>query len=113
MSEILNTKAALDLADNDIDLYKELLQYYLSDNKFDVKYFTDLIVKSKQEAATYIHRIKGSSSQIGAELACETGQKIEDILKGKSDGNLPRLINDFCGIYIKTQNAVSGFLETH
>ena len=38
MSEILNTKAAIDFTDNDIDLYKDLLQYYLSDNKFDVKY---------------------------------------------------------------------------
>lgn len=113
MSEILNTKAAIDFTDNDIDLYKELLQYYLSDNKFDVKYFTDLIVKSKQEAATYIHRIKGSSSQIGAELVCKKGQEIEDILKDKADGNLPRLINDFCEIYIKTQNAVNNFLETH
>lgn len=112
MAEILDIQCGLDLADNDDDLYRELLKFYLTDNKFDVKELHSLIMKSKPEAASYIHRVKGASRQIGAKAASEQGQLIEDILREKATGNLAPLINDFCGIYEKTLSAVNAYLGT-
>lgn len=110
MAEILDTRCGLELADNDDELYRELLNFYLTDNKFDVKELHDLIMKSKPDAASYIHRVKGASRQIGAKAASAQGQLIEDILREKTEGNLAPLINDFCGIYEKTVKAVKAYL---
>lgn len=110
MEQILDYITGLELADNDKDLYCELLNFYLTDNHFDVKELEELIMKSSEEAARYIHRVKGASRQIGAKAASEQGQKIEDILRGKACGNLAPLINDFVGIYNSTVKEVKKYL---
>lgn len=110
MEVLLDTQTGLDLVDNDKELYTSLLEFYLTDNKFDVKELHELIMKSKSEAASYIHRVKGASRQIGAKAASAQGQLIEDILREKTEGNLAPLINDFCGIYEKTVKAVKAYL---
>lgn len=112
MEEILDIQWGLNLADNDEQLYRTLLEFYLSDNKFDVKELHRLIMISKAEAASYFHRVKGASRQIGAKAASSQGQLIEDILREKATGNLAPLINVFCGIYEKTLKAVNAYLGT-
>lgn len=110
MTEILNTKYGLELVDGDKDLYKELLGYYISDNLFDVKEFEDAVMKSNTDGASYIHRIKGASRQIAAECVAAKGQEIEDILRGKAQGNIAPLLNDFVELYQKTLGAVKAYL---
>lgn len=110
MEVLLDITTGLDLVDNDEELYRSLLEFYLTDNKFDVKELHGLIMKSKPEAASYIHRVKGASRQIGARAAAAQGQLIEDILREKAVGNLAPLINDFCGIYASTVNEVKKYL---
>lgn len=112
MNMILNYKNGLDLTDNDEDLYNELLSLYLTETIFDVKILDDLILKSKEEAASYIHKIKGSSRQIGAELLAEKGQQIEDILRNKAQGSLPLLINEFCKLYTDTRNEIINYKKS-
>ncbi|MBQ0163293.1 MAG: Hpt domain-containing protein [Treponema sp.] len=111
MSEILNYEKGLDLADNDKELYTELLKLYSTEAKFDVKELNDLIMKSEEEAASYVHRAKGACRQIGAELASEKGQQIEDILRKKAEGNLAPLINEFVKLLDDTMKAVNRELE--
>lgn len=110
MSELLDINAGLDLTGNDEELYRELLKYYLTDNRFDVKELHELIMKSKPEAASYIHRVKGASRQICAKKVSEQGQLIEDILREKASGNLAPLINDFCAFYNQTVKEVKKYL---
>lgn len=111
MSEFLNTANALELADNDADLYKELLQLYENETQFDAEYFSHLILTSKEDAAHYIHRIKGASAQIGAERLHDAGQEIEDILREKKDGNLPALIKNFSALYDGTKKEIAELLN--
>ena len=110
MSELLDRQAGLELTDNDEELYAELLSLYLSDTHFDVKELNEIIMKSKEEAAGYIHKVKGASRQIAAKKLAAKGQEIEDILRGKASGNLAPLINDFCDLYIKTKKEISSVL---
>lgn len=112
MSEILNIEKGLDLADNDKELYVELLKLYSTEAKFDVKELNDLIMKSEEEAASYVHRAKGAARQIAGELAAAKGQEIEDILRKKAEGNLAPLINDFVKLLDETMKAVKKYLET-
>lgn len=111
MREFIDIQAGLELTDNDEELYRELLSLYLSDTHFDVKELNDIIMKSSEEAAGYVHKVKGASRQIAAKPLAQKGQEIEDILRGKAQGNLAPLINDFCDLYIKTKKEVSSFLE--
>ena len=111
MAEILITKYGLDLVDGDKELYRELLGYYINDNLFDVKEFEDAVMKSNTDGASYIHRIKGASRQIAAEQVSAKGQEIEDILRGKAQGNLAPLLNEFVELYQKTLGAVKAWLS--
>ena len=106
MKQILNYLKGIELTDNDKELYYELLNLYLTETKFDVKFLNELILKSKEEAASYIHRIKGASRQIAAEKLALKGQQLEDVLKNKTNESLPLLINDFCKIYNDTINEI-------
>lgn len=110
MSKFLDINIGLDLSDNDEELYKSLLNFYLTENAFDVKELHSNIMKSKLEGASYIHRIKGASRQIGATVASEKAQKIEDILREKDCGNLAFLINEFCAIYNSTLKEINEYL---
>lgn len=111
MENILDINAGLDLVDNDKELYLDLLNFYLTENNFDVKTLENLIMKNEEEAASYIHRVKGASRQICAKAASEKGQEIEDILRKKKEGNLAPLINEFCRIYDATVKAVTLYIK--
>lgn len=111
MSDILDIEKGLDLADNDKELYLELLKLYSTEAKFDVKELNDLIMKSEEEAASYVHRAKGACRQIAAVSAAAKGQEIEDILRKKAEGNLAPLINEFVKLLDETMKAVKKYLE--
>ncbi|MBP5403170.1 MAG: Hpt domain-containing protein [Treponema sp.] len=112
MNELLDTKTGIDLTDGDTDLYKELLNYFVSDTEFDVKKLNDLILESKEQAAGYVHKVKGAARQIAAAPLAAKGQEIEDILRGKAEGNLAPLINGFCALYKDTLKTVNAYLKS-
>ena len=88
---MIDSTKGLDFTDGDKELYADLLSSFVEDNSFDLEYFTNLINADKiDEAANYIHRIKGSAFQVGADSVGEKAREIENILRGKEAGNLPK-----------------------
>lgn len=65
--ELFNKKKALDLVDNDQELLKILITAFL-ETEFNPAYFKELVLEKKfEEAASYIHRVKGAGRQLAAE----------------------------------------------
>ncbi len=113
MKLILNINTGLDLVENDKELYKDLLGIYLSDTVFDQNTICNLINSGKTEdAANYIHRIKGASGQIGAEQLFETAYIAERILRGKEHGNIRELIPLIEQEFAATRKAVQEYLNS-
>lgn len=117
MGKFLDAAAGLGLLDGDAELYRMLLEGYISGG-FSEKELLSLLENGDYEAgAKYIHRLKGSSLQIGANEAGEKASQIERILRGKAAEN-PRnneicdkndaktLIAEFSEIYAKTIDEV-------
>lgn len=105
--KLLDTKMGLDFLGNDTEIYKDLLDAYITDNKFEIDFFKKLISNKKNiEAATYIHRIKGASAQIGATRFAEIAQKAENILKGKDSSNIDLILDEIEELYSKTYKEV-------
>lgn len=90
--EILNSKVGLELVDNDKELYQILIDTFISESKFDLNELKKLITDGKMnDAAGYVHAVKGAGRQIGTERLMTIGQKLEDVLRGKADGNIENL----------------------
>ena len=104
MAELLNVDSALEMVGGDKDLLKELLDGYLNDRIFKSEELERLMqIKDENgnctEAAKYIHYFKGEAKQLGAEILGEAGQALEDVLRGKKEGDLDILIKDFSDVY--------------
>jgi len=91
----------------DKSLYDILIKSFLYDVPFDEKQLDLLITAGKnEEAGTFVHRCKGAAGQIGAEQLHEAGQALEDVLKGRTQGDIPVLQAKFLGIYNETVKAL-------
>lgn len=112
MSEILNLNDALDMLGGETDLLKELLETFVNDKIFDEDKLIELESREDTtEAAKYVHYFKGAGRQIGAEKAGESGQALEDVLRGKTTGNIKDLTHSFTEDYKQTLCAVKKALE--
>lgn len=94
--EIFNKKLALEMVENEEELLLELENSFVYDKIFDLSQLNKLQKENPLEAASYVHSFKGAARQIGAEKVAYSGQKLEDLLKGKSTGNLEDSITEFC-----------------
>jgi|SRR5574344_1462687 HPt (histidine-containing phosphotransfer) domain-containing protein len=93
--QILNVKAALDMVDNDKDLYKTLLESFVNDIPFSTQHLKDLIADGKKEdGAKYVHLVKGAGRQLGTERLGNAAQKLENVLRGKETGDIASLTDD-------------------
>ena len=106
MAELLNIDSALEMVGGDKDLLKELLDGYLNDRIFSTDELERLILIKDEngnstEAAKYIHYFKGAAKQLDAEILGESGQALEDVLRGKKEGNLADLIKAFADDYAR------------
>lgn len=107
-NEYLDVTEGLELTAGDKELYIELLDSYLTENKFDRAELNVLIESGKKaEAANYVHRIKGASRQIGAQKVSSILQEIEDILREKKSGDHETLIDDFVKAYKNTTEEIN------
>jgi len=110
--KILNIQSALDMVDNDSSLFKMLLQAFLSDALFSSSHLSDLVhAGNNEEAAHYIHRIKGASAQLGGEKLAAAGQALENVLRGKEKGDIPALSASFSSIYNQTIPVIKDELD--
>lgn len=98
--QILNTAAAMEMVDNDISLYKILLESYISDKVLEQTKLEELeSLEDTTEAAKYVHYFKGAARQLGAELLAQAGQNLEDVLRKKTEGNVSELNKSFVVAY--------------
>ena len=89
--QIFNTSKALELLDNDKDLLGVLVDSFLGE-EFSLEEVKRLVGSKKfLEAASYVHKTKGAARQLCMEKLCESGQNLEDCLRGKTEGNIPLL----------------------
>ena len=91
--KIFDKKAALELLDNDEELLSVLIDSFLNENKFEKSVLENLIESGKtKEAASYVHSIKGAARQLCMEKLKSSGQALEDVLRGKTIGDIPSLV---------------------
>lgn len=99
-SIIFDREAALALVDNDEDLLQILIDSFLNENKFEKAELEKLIAEGKMsEAAGYVHATKGAARQLCMEKLKTSGQALEDVLRGKTAGDIPslteRMLSDY------------------
>jgi len=112
MAQVLNIHSALDMLGGDKDLLKELLTSFVTDKPFDRQKLIALEQQQDtEEAAKYVHLFKGAGRQLGAECLGESGQALEDVLRGKKPGVVPELTRQFVSDYELALAAVKDALE--
>ncbi len=111
---ILDSAFALDLVDNDKDLYKILLESFLNDTSFEESELDRLICEKKlKEAAGYVHAVKGAGRQLGAKRLAAAGQRLEDALRGKTNeiDNVANLSKDVKTEYERALKEVQEYIN--
>ena len=110
---LVDYKKAISDLGNDSSLYKDLLDCWFSEVPFDKNVLNSLIEKNEpSEAASYVHRIKGAAGSLGALILFQPAQKVEDILRGRSDDPLAPNLDKLYSVYENT-NAVFRELQTN
>lgn len=98
--QTFNREEALELLGGDQELLKILIDSFLNENKFEEAELQRLIQKDDlSQAASYVHATKGAARQLCLENLKETGQALEDRLRGKSDGDLELLCHQMLKDY--------------
>ena len=98
--KIYDRQSALELVDNDEDLLSILVDSFLKENKFERPVLENLIACGKMtEAASYVHATKGAARQLCMEKLKASGQALEDVLRGKTGGDIPALISQMFSDY--------------
>lgn len=92
--QVFNKTAALELLDNDASLLEILINSFLEENKFE-KDEAERLIESRrlEEAASYVHATKGAARQLCLEKLQVSGQSLEDVLRGKKEGDVSALLN--------------------
>lgn len=103
--QIFNLKKALDLVDNDKNLLALLIDSFLNENKFERSELDSLInQKEFEEAAGYVHAAKGAARQLCLENLQTSSQKLEDALRGKTQGDIAALEDNMADDYREAVN---------
>ena len=101
--EIFDFDAAMEMVDNDTALMQILLDGFLKEAPFEEHHLFDLIAKNEnEEAAHYVHRVKGAARQLAAKPLAAKGQELEDIFRGKTTGDASKVATEFCELYKQT-----------
>lgn len=97
--KIFNKEAALALVDNDKDILKILIDSFMSVT-FSIDCLNKLISKKNyNEAAAYVHKTKGAGRQLCMERLADSGQELEDVLRGKKKGDISFLSKKMAADY--------------
>lgn len=112
MAQLLNVQSALDMLGGDKDLLKVLFTSFLKDTIFDEAKLRELEKQTDTiEGAKYVHLFKGAGRQLGAERLGESGQMLEDVLRGRKNGSVSELTDTFVSDYRLTCAAVKDALN--
>ncbi|MCR4939198.1 MAG: Hpt domain-containing protein [Treponemataceae bacterium] len=88
--KLVNVEEAMARVDNDKELYNDLLTMFFEDPQFKPEDLEKLLAENKiQEAEKLVHLLKGIAGTLGAEKLFSACQSLDDILKGKTEGDIP------------------------
>jgi len=108
--EILNSQKGLDLVDNDRELYQVLIDTFINESQFEPISLKKLVEENKLEAAAgYVHAVKGAGRQLGTERLAFIGQKLEDVLRGKINGDIDNLSKNMFEEYNLAMETLKNF----
>lgn len=103
LQKLIDLESAMDMFGGEKKLYAQMIDSYLNENPFEPQHLDQLLSEKKfEEAGTYVHKCKGSSAQLGASPLAAAGQALEDVLKGRSQGDIPSLKKTFLDLYAET-----------
>ncbi len=109
--EVFNLNLALEMVDNDSELLEILLNSFLSDKKLDMEMLRGLEKNDRKSAADYVHSIKGPARQLALEKLADAGQKLEDVLRAKMEGDLEALNESFCSEHKTAYERLEGYFS--
>ena len=110
---LINKEDALARLDNDTELYKDLITMFFEDPQFLPEDLEKLIAdQNYEEGGKLSHLLKGVSGTLGAEDLFNASKNLEDILKGKKEGNIEEGKNALLDLFEKTSVALKELLET-
>lgn len=110
---LVNKDEALMRLDGDTELYKEIISMFFDDPQFKPEDLEALIAEKKyEEAGKLSHLLKGISGTLGAEDLFESSKNLEDILRGKKEGNIEENKNLLLDIFTKTSDALQELLNS-
>jgi len=110
--ETLNLASALEMVGNEKDLLIELMQEFVKAQPLaEEKLIMLEKAADKTEAAKYVHFYKGAARQLGAEVLAASGQALEDVLRGKKEGNIDSLNKCFISDYKAAFDAINAALS--
>ena len=93
------------------ELLIELLKAFVSGERLDGAKLAQLeALPDKTEAAKYVHFYKGAARQLAAQKLAASGQALEDVLRGKKDGDLAALNKAFLADYEEAFETIEGSL---
>ena len=110
---LINKEDALARLDNDTELYKDLITMFFEDPQFLPEDLEKLIAdQNYEEGGKLSHLLKGVSGTLGAEDLFNASKNLEDILKGKKEGDIEEGKNALLDLFEKTSVALKELLET-
>ena len=87
--KLVNVEEAMARVDNDKELYNDLLTMFFEDPQFKPEDLDKLVTEGKiQEAEKLVHLLKGIAGTLGAEKLFSASQSLDEILKGKAEGDI-------------------------
>ncbi len=114
---LLDMAQALARLDNDKSLYAELITFFLNEPPFTAETLRKRLSEPENTgpallspAAQYVHRIKGAAGNIGADKLYAVAGMLEQVLRGKADGDVSELaaLTETC--YIRTAAALKSLV---
>lgn len=110
---LINKEDALARLDNDTELYKDLITMFFEDPQFLPEDLEKLIAdQNYEEGGKLSHLLKGVSGTLGAEDLFNASKNLEDILKGKKEGDIEEGKNTLLDLFEKTSVALKELLAT-
>ena len=109
--KIFNREETLVRFGNDEELLKELATMFVKESSFSKEEFENLLKnEDKSPSASYIHKLKGSSGTLGCELLYDICVKVENILKGKTEGEIEEEKTALYEIYDRTVCEIENYI---
>ena len=111
---ILNEDEAIERFGGDAELYEEILSMFINEPQFSLREVQQYIINGKNpEAASRVHRLKGTAGTIGAENLYKAAAEAESVLRGKTEGNIDALLLQVSKYYTETIEYIEMRVKKH